>query len=158
MRFSEIVKQSKFSSNQAKAVLNVMYTANWLEDLVRRQLKPYGISHEQYNVLRILRGNHPDTYALQQIRERMLNRWSNASRLVEKLRKKEYVTRRQSKENRRKVEIKITDKGLDLLEQIDEEVPMDSLYREGLSSEEAQTLSENLDQMREKMGEALEDG
>ena len=119
MDFSEIVKQKKFTSSQAKAILNVMYTANWLEDLIRRQLKPFGVSHEQYNVLRILRGNHPDSYALQEIRERMLNRWSNASRLVEKLRKKGYVTRRQSKENRRKVEIKITDKGLELLEQIE---------------------------------------
>lgn len=157
MRFSEIVKQNKFTSNQAKAVLNVMYTANWLEDLIRRHLKPFGISHEQYNVLRILRGNHPNSYALQQIRKRMLNRWSNASRLVEKLRKKEYVTRRQSLENRRKVEIKITDKGLQLLEQIEQEVPMDSLFQEGLSSEEASTLSDNLDQMREKMSEALDE-
>lgn len=157
MEFSEIVKQEKFSSNQAKAVLNVLYTANWLEDLIRRQLKPFGVSHEQYNVLRILRGNHPDSYALQEIRDRMLNRWSNASRLVEKLRKKGYVTRRQSKENRRKVEIEITKQGLQLLEEIEDEVPMDSLYRKGLSSEEARRLSDKLDQMREKMDQALEE-
>lgn len=156
MEFSEIVKQKKFTSSQAKAALNVMYTANWLEDIMRRHLKPFGVSHEQYNVLRILRGNHPESYALQEIRERMLNRWSNASRLVEKLRKKDYVTRRQSRENRRKVEIKITDEGLKLLEDIEEEVPMDLIFREGMDEDEARKLSDTLDKMRENLDEALE--
>ncbi|MDX5435995.1 MAG: MarR family transcriptional regulator, partial [Pontibacter sp.] len=96
-----------------------MFTGEWLMARVDSLLKPYDISSQQYNVLRILRGQQGKPLNLYAIQERMLNRMSNATRLVEKLRLKGLVTREQCEANRRKVEITITNKGLQLLDKLD---------------------------------------
>lgn len=146
--FSDVVKQKNFRSEQIKAALNIIFTANHLEEISRNMLKGYDISSEQYNVLRILRGQHPDSYALQDIRERMLNRWSNVSRLVEKLRKKKYLERRPLESNRRKVEIIITQKGLDFLKELEDLPLAKNLYDKALTDTEAKQLSDLLDTFR----------
>lgn len=148
MKFEDAVNQKKFRSEQAKAALNIMYTANQLEEMTREYLKPYDISSEQYNVLRILRGKYPEAYALQEIRKRMLNRWSNVSRLVEKLRQKEYLIRQPMESNRRKVEIRITDRGLELLEDLSHLPIAADLYDKALTRDQAEQLNNILDAFR----------
>lgn len=157
MKFKEAVKQRTFRSNQAEAALNIIFTANWFDDIIRSSIKKYDITPEQYNVLRILKGKHPEAYALQEIRKRMLNRWSNVSRLVEKLKKKNYLTRRQMESNRRKVEIRITEKGLELLGDLEKEPPAGSLFDHGLSSDKAKQLTNLLDEFRTNLDKFLEE-
>ena len=99
-----------------KAVVNILYTASWLEGINIQRFKPHGISPQQYNVLRILRGAYPNPVMLGEITERMIDKNSNATRLVEKLRLKGFLKRDICKTNRRQVDITITQKGLTLLE------------------------------------------
>lgn len=148
MEFKQAIKQKEFASPQMEAILNMVYSANHFESIMRKLLEEFDLSHEQYNVLRILRGNHPDAYELNQIRDRMLNSWSNVSRLVEKLRKKGFVTRQPKPENRRKVEIKITEEGLDFLDQVDAKLDADELMEQTLNNKQALRLSALLDEMR----------
>ena len=148
MEFKTEISQKQFPNPQMEAILNVVYSANYFENIMRKLLNEFDLSHEQYNVLRILRGHHPDAYELNEIRDRMLNSWSNVSRLVEKLRKKGHVTRQPKPENRRKVEIKITDEGLTLLKKIDAKLKMDDILKRCLQQNEAQTLSSLLDKLR----------
>lgn len=158
MKFREIVKQRAFRSPQAEAALNLVHTANLLDQITREELKPYGVSSEQYNVLRILKGKHPDAYALQEIQDRMLNRWSNVSRLVDKLKQKGYLIRRPKESNRRKVEIKITDEGLDLLDELENVSVAGNLFDRTLSAEEANQLSTLLDKFRNNLQHARNEG
>jgi DNA-binding MarR family transcriptional regulator len=148
MRIEDEIKQQHFKSEYQKAFLNVKVTASWLSGLVSTTLKPYGLSQEQYNVLRILRGQHPKPSTLGLISERMVDKMSNATRLVEKLRKSGLATREVCPTNRRKVDILITDKGLELLKSLDPIVnglTKESMY---LSEEELRTLNALLDKMR----------
>lgn len=144
------IKMDKFRSPFQKASLNLMFTGEWLMARVDSLLKPYDISSQQYNVLRILRGQHGKPINLYAVQERMLNRMSNATRLVEKLRQKNLVTRELCEQNRRKVEIAITDKGMELLDKLD---PLMQQLEESifgnLSQEEAEKLSDTLDSLRE---------
>ncbi|MCC9166207.1 MarR family winged helix-turn-helix transcriptional regulator [Pontibacter harenae] len=150
MRLEEEIKMNKFRNAYQKASLNLMFTGEWLVARIDGLLKPYDISSQQYNVLRILRGQQGKLINLYEIQERMLNKMSNATRLVEKLRLKGLVTRELCEHNRRKVEIAITEKGLELLETIDPlmadlEV---SLFK-NLSEEKADQFNDILDSMRE---------
>jgi DNA-binding MarR family transcriptional regulator len=113
------IKQNKFSDIYVKSDINILFTAGWIEGKQMRLFKKYGLSQQQYNVLRILRGQHPQPVMLSQITERMIDKMSNATRLVDKLNKKELTTRRNNPNNRRQVEIHITEKGLELLKVID---------------------------------------
>jgi DNA-binding MarR family transcriptional regulator len=147
MRIEEEICQQKFSSENAKAVVNVLFTSGWLNTKINNVLKPYGISAEQYNVLRILKGQYPDPATLGVVQERMLEKMSNATRLVDKLITKGMVNRRQCPANRRAVDILITAKGLQLLGEILPKMnELDSNL--GLCSEEAQNLNFLLDKLR----------
>ena len=126
-----------------------------MQEISRDQLKPYNLSGEQYNVLRILRGKHPEAYSLNEIRDRMLNRWSNASRLVDKLKKKKYVTRQLLESNRRKVEIRITEKGMNLLDELENLPIAGNLYDRGLSKQKAKQLTNLLDEFRSNLEKHL---
>lgn len=150
MKLEEEIQQRKFKSEHQKASLNVMYTGGWLNAQTNQLLKPFGLSHQQFNVLRILRGVFPASANLCHIQCKMLDKMSNATRLVEKLREKGLVTRDLCQENRRKVEIAITQKGLELLEKID--APLEAYHREmcsRLNEEEAREVNRLMDKMRE---------
>ena len=152
MKLAEEIKQQKFENVHAEAVLNLHFTSNWLFRLVQAELKPSDISHEQYNILRILRGNRSGAYCLRDVQERMLNRTANTTRLVEKLRKRGLLSRRQNRSNRRMVEIRITEKGLALLEEMDG--PLRELNRRmqlALTDDEAGQLSDILERLRERL-------
>jgi DNA-binding MarR family transcriptional regulator len=149
MRLEEEIKQSKkFSSEHERLMVNIMYTSSWLEAKNIQRLKPYGISPQQYNVLRILRGSNPKPLKLGDIASRMIDKNSNATRLVEKLRIKGLIERNICEDNRRQVDITITDKGLALLTKIDSQLNDWASVFESISSTNAQNMNDILDKIR----------
>ncbi len=148
MRIEDEIKQTEFTDDFMKAVLNILVTADRISSMANAALKPFGVSKEQFNVLRILRGQHPNPSSLQLISERMISKSSNATRLVEKLRQKGYVERSLCPTNRRKVDILITKKGLDALEEMDPMVRSSSDDLRTLTKAESHELNRLLDKMR----------
>ena len=126
-----------------------MFTGNWVQKNIAGQLRPFGLSLQQHNVLRILRGQYPNPSTLGMIQERMMDQMSNASRLVDKLLDKELVERAQCPGNRRKVDIIITTKGLELLAQTDFIIAEFDEQYNTLSPEDATLLGELLDKLRD---------
>jgi len=119
MNLEKAIKSTIPLNPYIKTVLNIMYTSRLVEEKIAEMLKPYDLSMQQYNVLRILRGQKGKPANLCTIQERMINKMSNTTRLVDKLIEKGLTERTVCEENRRKVEISITDKGLKLLTEID---------------------------------------
>jgi DNA-binding MarR family transcriptional regulator len=136
---------STFKNNKIKALINIKYTANWLYSREIDYFKPYGISPQQYNILRILRGAG-EPIKVQLIKERMIERAPNATRLMDKLCDKKLIERSRCDHDRRVVYIHISKNGLKLLDQID--VSTDITFMNNLSEEEAQLLSNLLDKIR----------
>lgn len=149
MRIEDEIQQKKFKSEYQKAHINILFTAAWLNQQNQQILKPLGISSQQFNILRILRGMHPQPASIKLLTERMIDKMSNASRLVDKLLAKDLVQRNESGADRRRVDVLITSKGLQLLEKASIAVE-DSLHQEMamLSEQEAARLNELLDQLR----------
>ncbi len=144
----DIKSTIKLQENQ-KTVINLEYTSNWLKEKSLVFFKGYDLSSEQYNVLRILRGQKGNPANLSTIQERMLNKMSNTTRLVDKLIKKELVTRQICESNRRKIEIYITKKGLMLLAELDSVVTANNLkITKNLNTNELETLNKLLDKLR----------
>jgi DNA-binding MarR family transcriptional regulator len=148
MSLEQDIRQEKFISEFQKAALNILYTSGWLYNTNAARLKPHGITPEQFNVLRILRGSHPKKMMLADITGRMLDKNSNATRLVEKLRQKGLVERQICERNRRQVDISITDKGLSILKIIDNEEEEWLGRMTAISPTEAQELNRILDKLR----------
>jgi len=148
MKLEEEIKQLTFKSPLYKAILNIRLTESWVSTQINQCLKPFSISQEQYNVLRILKGQYPQPSSLQLITDRMVNRMSNATRLVEKLRQNGYVSRQECPSNRRKVDILITQKGMALLEEIYPQLQASIEAMNKLSDEEADQLNALLDKFR----------
>jgi DNA-binding MarR family transcriptional regulator len=148
MSLEQEIKQEKFGNEFEKMAINILFTASWIYNLNASRLKPLGISPEQFNVLRILRGSHPKPLMLVDITCRMIDKSSNATRLVEKLRQKGLVKREICEHNRRQVDISITDKGLGILKQIDAESESWLGTLKGVAKGEAQELNRILDKLR----------
>ncbi len=136
---------SSFPNSKIKALLNIIYTANWISSNQNAFFKPFGISPQQFNILRILRGAG-DPIKVQTIKERMLERAPNATRLMDKLCDKQLIERLPCPDDRRVVHIQITNKGLDLINEISKEFKEDLL--ENLTEEESKQLSDLLDKIR----------
>ncbi|GAA4374041.1 MarR family transcriptional regulator [Hymenobacter koreensis] len=149
MKIEEEIQQHTFRGPHQKALINLMFTANWMGLRQACAFRPYGITPPQFNVLRILRGQHPKPATVNLLIERMLDKTSNASRIVDKLEAKQLVTRTTCPSNRRAVDIRITDSGLDLLKQLDETVGQGHLGLHNLTEEEAAQLSALLDKIRD---------
>lgn len=122
MKLEKEIHMTRFESSEQRTWLNLLITANRTVAAMGYIFKKFGISEQQYNVLRILRGLYPDSGNLFEIRERMIDKSSNATRLVEKLRQKGLVDQKICEKNRRKVDIKITDKGMNLLSEMNPEM------------------------------------
>ena len=149
MNIEKAIKQSKpFDSAKAKALINIHYTASWLSNKNSELLAPYQITIQQYNILRILRGQYPNPATVKLLIDRMIDKSSNASRLVDKLYKKEFVNRIQCPKDRRQVDVIITDKGLRLLKELDKNINSKSREILGLNDTEAEQLSKLLDKLR----------
>nr|WP_321225782.1 MarR family transcriptional regulator [uncultured Psychroserpens sp.] len=136
---------SKFESNRVKAMLNIIYTANWITSYQNEFFKDFGISPQQYNILRILRGAE-EPLNVQTIKDRMLERSPNATRLMDKLCAKNCIERLPSEHDRRVVKIAITKEGIALLESIPNNINKELL--KNLNEQEAEQLSNLLDKMR----------
>jgi DNA-binding MarR family transcriptional regulator len=148
MSLEQDIRQEKFESEFHKVAVNLLYTSSWLYNQDALRLKRHGITPEQFNVLRILRGSHPQALMLANITCRMIDKSSNATRLVEKLRQKGLVRRDVCKDNRRQVDITITPKGLETLAKIDAESGEWQLMLKNITKSEAQELNRVLDKLR----------
>jgi DNA-binding MarR family transcriptional regulator len=149
MKIEEIIKTTSEMSLAKKALLNVLFTQNVVADKFNEILKPHDLSSEQFNVLRILRGQKGKPANMCMIQERMIAKTSNTTRLVDKLLLKELVTREVCSENRRKMEITITEKGQKLLEILDPIVIEHEMsFAKNLTSEELETFNTLLEKFR----------
>ncbi|MCB9283979.1 MAG: MarR family transcriptional regulator [Lewinellaceae bacterium] len=149
MRIEQEIKQKAFKDLFIKAQINLMFTASWMDQHTNGALKKFHISWQQFNILRILKGRHPEPATVKLLTERMIDKMSNASRLVEKLKMKGLVYRLECPEDRRKVNVGITEKGLALVELASEAI--ETRIREcfsTLSEEEAMQLNDLLDKLR----------
>ena len=148
MKLEEAIKQTAFKTEEERLVINLVYTSGWLSSEQNRFFKRFGISSQQYNVLRILRGQFPNPASVGLIQERMLDKMSNASRLIEKLKQKKLVKRSECSKDRRQVDVLITDDGLKLLEDNDKlNDEMHSICNT-LNQTEKKKLNELLDKLR----------
>lgn len=148
MAIEDDIRQEKFENEHHKMAVNILFTGSWLHNLNALRFKPFDITPEQYNVLRILRGSHPKPLMLAEITARMLDKSSNATRLVEKLRQKGLVKREICETNRRQVDIIIIDKGLSLLTKIDKTTDDWMRTMKNLTRQDAQELNRLLDKLR----------
>ncbi|MFT6211010.1 MAG: DNA-binding MarR family transcriptional regulator [Bacteroidia bacterium] len=150
MRLEDEIRQDKgFKSQQQKAMVNIFYTEGWLRNRLSETLKPYDLTSQQYNVLRILRGSNPEPMSTSCVRSRMLDKMSDVSRIVDRLFKKALVDKRLCITDKRLVDVFITDAGLTLLDKIDESMDgMDKMFA-GITDEEAATLNQILDKLRD---------
>uniref|UniRef100_UPI0040485574 MarR family winged helix-turn-helix transcriptional regulator n=1 Tax=Algoriphagus sp. TaxID=1872435 RepID=UPI0040485574 len=147
-KIEKAIKQSEFKDSYNKVVVNLLYTHSYLVNFQTAVLKPMDLSPEQYNVLRILRGHQGKPATIAAIQERMLNTMSNASRLVDKLKIKGLVKREECPENRRKVDVLITDKGLQLLESLEPQIATANKKAVQLEENEVAHLNNLLDKLR----------
>jgi len=149
MTIEEAIKQKKFENAQHRAHVNLMFTANWLIDQTKAALKPFGLTPQQFNVLRILRGRHPEQCSSADIKEVMVDKGPDLTRLIDRLIVKEFVTRNVCSENRRKMDIAISEKGLELLKKLDAHLGQRFKNRSSITDAEANELCGILDKMRE---------
>ncbi|WP_026260473.1 MarR family winged helix-turn-helix transcriptional regulator [Segetibacter koreensis] len=130
MKIEDALKMTRFSSQKHKAGLNILYTAWWLKTMVSKELKAVGLTHEQYNVLRILKGKHPEAMCVKDIGNRMIEPSSNVPRIVDRLVAKNYVERSTSVIDKRETVITLTNVGLDALQTATNKV--DNLFTNSL--------------------------
>lgn len=149
MKLSELLQQNTFASAAEKAFLNVVATSNWITREVSELMGEYGLTIAQYNVLRILRGSHPEALTCGEIRDRLLDRTPDVTRLLDRLEENELLTRSRYEKDRRVMKVNITRKGLALVNRMDDDVTaiVERLNRH-LSEDEREELSELLTKMR----------
>ncbi|MEM7367654.1 MAG: MarR family transcriptional regulator [Bacteroidota bacterium] len=149
MKLEKAIKQSTpFRSSRQRAAVNLIFTHNWLVSHHRNFLKGADITIQQYNVLRILRGQSPNPISTSDIRERMLDRRSDVSRIVDRLLKKDLISRSTCQEDKRLVDVTISQSGLDLLAELDNRGDMLDEIMNSLSDDEVDQLNDLLDKMR----------
>jgi DNA-binding MarR family transcriptional regulator len=149
MKIEDEIKSTIPLDISKKIILNILYTQNVTNEKFNEVLKPYDLSGEQYNVLRILRGQKGNPANMCSIQERMIAKTSNTTRLVDKLLLKKFVTRNVCPENRRKIEVMITQKGLDVLTELDPKViEHEKYFSQNLNTEELELLNELLEKYR----------
>jgi DNA-binding MarR family transcriptional regulator len=148
VKLEDEIQQKKFRNDYQKLAINVFYTYNWLSYKHHQSFKNKDITPQQYNVLRILRGQHPEPCNLKLVKDRMLDRMSDASRIVDKLKAKGFVERRECPNDRRNVDLLITEKGLELLKSLDFIDDEHKVTFKNLSASEVKTLNDLLDKAR----------
>jgi len=149
MKIEDEIKQYRFESNVQKALINLLYTNNWHRDLLQGILRKFDLQQQHYNILRILKGKHPEPVSPGYIKDVMLDKGTDLTRLLDKLERKSLIIRKLCPSNRRKIDINLTERGLELLENIRPVFnEQNKFISEHLSSEEAQQLSDLLDKLR----------
>src|SRR5882724_2877747 len=148
MSIEKDINQQKFRNEHQKSAINLIYTFNWLNEKIDKIFEQYDITQQQFNILRILRGAGGGPLSTLQIRQRMLDKMSDTSRIVDRLIKKGLVKKNICKADRRLVDVVITEKGKRLLEKIDNSSEdMDAIFK-NLSQGDAKTLNQLLDKLR----------
>lgn len=148
MKLEDEIKQHSFRNEYHKLAVNIIFTHSWLMSKIYELLDEYDLTPQQFNLLRILRGQYPQPASITLLKERMLDKMSDASRLVERLVTKGLVERKICPVDRRKVDVVITKKGLKILEKIDKtDDEMDSFLK-NITKEEAEQLNQLLDKLR----------
>ena len=148
MNLEEEIKQSKFRSEFQKTIINIYYTNSYISSKFQDLLSEYKLTVQQYNILRILRGQFPETASIGTIKERMLDKNSDITRIIDRLTIKQLAERKNSINDRRVAEIKITKKGLSLLEKMDlVDVKSDSILSH-VNETDLKKLNELLDKIR----------
>ena len=148
MRLEDEIKQKSFRNEYHKLAVNILYTHGWLLEFNNKILQKFNLTAQQYNELRILRGQHPNTASVNLLKERMLDKMSDVSRLVERLRVKGLLERTICEIDRRRADVKISDKGLELLRDIDKlNTEFDKLFS-NLSPKETDQINNLLDKLR----------
>ncbi|RYZ29752.1 MAG: MarR family transcriptional regulator [Chitinophagaceae bacterium] len=148
MGIEKDIHQNTFRNTRQKAMVNLLFTYGWAIEKIKNFLAQEDITHQQYNILRILRGAHPKPLSTLQIRERMLDKMSDTSRIVDRMVLKELVEKRTCSKDKRLVDITITEKGQALLKRLDEGAEeMDNVMK-NLSDGEAEQLNTLLDKLR----------
>ena len=148
MKIEEALKIKNFESETQKAYINVLYTATILKGKINLRLKTFDLTHEQFNVLRIIKGQFPNPVCVKDITDRMIDPNSNTTRILDKLEQKQLVKRTPSERDRRELWIIITDNGLDLLNNIEVHFKQETLHQSALSHAEASLLNNLLDKLR----------
>ncbi len=149
MKIEEEISQTKFRNPLQKAIINVIFTSNWIQDRQQNFFKPYGITSQQFNILRILRGQYPNGISGASIKARMMDKNSDVSRLLDRLEAKELIEKKLSPLDKRATDVTISSKGLDVLNEIDKkQQEFDGVI--ALSEDEAEQLSDLLDKCRSR--------
>ena len=148
MKLEEAIQSTKFKSNVQKAALNIMYTAWWIKTLSSKELKDFDLTHEQYNVLRILKGKHPEKMCVKDIACRMIEKNSNVPRIIDRLVDKEWVVRSQGEIDARQTVIAVTQEGMDVLAQATVRLEAAHNNNVQLTEEQAAALNDLLETLR----------
>lgn len=148
MKIEESIRQSKFKNEFEKANINLLFTANWLNSSVHQLIKVHDISLQQFNILRILRGQKGKPAPLKLLTERMLDKMSNTSRLVDKMLAKGLLKRQTCPENRRQVDIIITEKGMKTCQLVSDVIDKHRNENQKITEKEARELNRILDKLR----------
>jgi DNA-binding MarR family transcriptional regulator len=147
MKIEEEIKQQKFKSAHQKALINLLYTTSWLQGKQQDFFKPYKITAQQFNILRILKGQHPKSISGTEIKSRMLDKNSDVSRLLDRLVSKNLITKKTCPNDKRATDVNITVAGLELLKTLEKfQHQIDGVL--ALTEEEALQLSQLLDKSR----------
>lgn len=147
MKIEEAIKQQKFKSSHQKALINLLYTASWVQGTQQDFFKPYKITAQQFNILRILKGQHPKSISATEIKSRMLDKNSDVSRLLDRLVAKDLISKKTCPNDKRATDVNITEPGLELLKTLDKyQNQIDGVL--ALSEDEALQLSQLLDKSR----------
>lgn len=144
----KLIAQKAFTSEYTKGLVSLVFVGNWIVSRNQLFFKKFDITMQQYNILRILRGQHPKAASINMLKERMLDKMSDVSRLVERLRKADLVERKSCELDRRAVDVKITARGLQLLKEIDDEIgALEENIKHALNEKEVQQLNKLLDKL-----------
>lgn len=148
MKLEQEIFSDKFENSYHKSAVNIIYTYGWLTGQLKKRLSTQELTLQQFNILRILRGQYPNPATVNLLKERMLDKMCDASRIVDRLIQKEFVTRCTNKTDRRAVDIKISPKGLKVLKALDQQMNGTDFLKDNLTEKEAELLSELLDKFR----------
>ncbi len=150
MKLEQAIQSTRFKNEVHKAGLNILYTAWWLKTVMSRELKEFGLTHEQYNVLRILKGKHPELICVKDIACRMIEKNSNVPRIIDRLEIKKLVKRATSEADKRETVISLTQSGIAVLEASTQRI--NTIFDEvmTISESEASSINSLLEKVREK--------
>lgn len=150
MKIEDVIQQKQFESEYQKLAINLLYTSAWITGYQQRFFKQHNLTMQQYNILRILRGQKGNAITMNDVTCRMIDKMSNTSRIVDKLVSKGWVDRNPGEKDRRQVMVNITASGLQLLDEMDQDVSTMNQDFANISEAEASQLNDLLDKMRTK--------